>query len=112
MKTHTLLGHRILGNSNRKIIKAADIIAMEHHEKYDGTGYPKGLKGNDIHIYGRIVAIADVFDALTHKRVYKDSWSAEDAVAYIEKHSNKHFDPQLVKIFTDNVEEFIALADV
>jgi len=112
MKTHTLLGHKILGNSDRKIIQAADIIAMQHHEKYDGTGYPNGLKGTDIHIYGRIVAVADVFDALTHKRVYKDSWSAEDAATFITENSATHFDPELVEIFMAHIEEFIELIDV
>jgi len=109
MKTHTELAHKFLKNSDRKIIQSADIIAMQHHEKYDGSGYPKGLVGEDIHIYGRIVAIADVFDALTHKRVYKDSWSPEDATAYIQKNSGSHFDPFLVDIFMEHVEEFIAL---
>jgi putative two-component system response regulator len=112
MKTHTTLAHHFLKNSDRKIIKAADIIAMQHHEKWDGTGYPKGLKGEDIHIYGRIVAIADVFDALTHKRVYKDSWSHADATEYIQKNSGTHFDPMLVDIFMNHVEEFIALIEV
>jgi putative two-component system response regulator len=112
MKTHTTLAHHFLKNSQRKIIKAADIIAMQHHEKWDGSGYPKGLKGEDIHIYGRIVAVADVFDALTHKRVYKDSWSAIDATAYIQNSAGTHFDPHLVDIFMSHVEEFIALIDV
>ncbi len=112
MKTHTELAHKLLKNSDRKIIQSADIIAMQHHERWDGSGYPLGLKAHNIHIYGRIVAIADVFDALTHKRVYKDSWSSEDAAAYIEKNSGTHFDPELVKIFMDHVEEFIALAYV
>jgi len=112
MKTHTTLAHSFLKSSDRKVIKAADIIAMQHHEKWDGTGYPKGLKGEDIHIYGRIVAIADVFDALTHKRVYKDSWTPEDATAYIEKNAGTHFDPHLVDIFMQHVEEFIALAKI
>jgi len=112
MKQHTLLAHKVLKGSDRKIIKAADIIAMEHHEKWDGTGYPKGLKHEDIHIYGRIVAIADVFDALTHKRVYKDSWTPEDATAYIQKNAGTHFDPALVEIFMEHVEEFITLAKI
>jgi len=112
MKTHTTLAHQVLKNSDRKIIKSADIIAMQHHEKWDGSGYPNGLKGDDIHIYGRIVAIADVFDALTHKRVYKDSWTPADATAYIEKNAGTHFDPELVRLFMDNVEEFIVLANV
>ena len=112
MKTHTELAHKLLKNSDRKIIQSADIIAMQHHEKWDGSGYPRGLKGNDIHIFGRIVAIADVFDALTHKRVYKDSWTVEDATAYIDKNRGTHFDPQLVDIFMEHVEEFIELANV
>ena len=111
MKTHTQLAHKFLQNSDRKIIQSADIIAMQHHEKYDGSGYPKGLVGEDIHVYGRIVAIADVFDALTHKRVYKDSWTPEDATAYIQKNSGNHFDPKLVAIFMAHVEEFIALIE-
>ena len=111
MKTHTTLAHHFLKNSDRKIIKAADIIAMQHHEKWNGSGYPNGLKGEDIHIYGRIVAIADVFDALTHKRVYKDSWTPEDATAYIQNNSGSHFDPMLVEIFMEHVEEFVSLID-
>jgi len=112
MKTHTTLAHNFLKNSQRKIIQAADIIAMQHHEKWDGSGYPVGLKGESIHIFGRIVAIADVFDALTHKRVYKDSWTPEDATAYIEKNAGIHFDPLLVDIFMQHVEEFVELARV
>ena len=112
MKTHTTLAHQVLKNSDRKIIQSADIIAMQHHEKWDGSGYPKALKGDDIHIYGRIVAIADVFDALTHKRVYKESWSIEDAVAYIQNNSGTHFDPKLVDIFTSHLDEFVCLVDV
>jgi len=112
MKTHTTLAHKVLKCSDRKIIKAADIIAMEHHEKWDGSGYPKALRGEDIHVYGRIVAIADVFDALTHKRVYKDSWSPEDATAYIQKNAGTHFDPALVEIFMEHVEEFVTLAKI
>ncbi len=111
MKTHTTLAHNFLKNSDRNIIKAADIIAMEHHEKWDGTGYPRGLKGEDIHIYGRIVALADVFDALTHKRVYKESWSINDTVAFIKNASGTHFDPQLVTIFFNHVDEFVALLE-
>jgi len=112
MKTHTNLAHKILKNSDRKIIQSADIVAMQHHEKWDGTGYPNNLRGYDIHIYGRIVAIADVFDALTHKRVYKDSWTVEDAAAYIEKNRGTHFDPELVDIFMAHIEEFIEIAQI
>jgi len=111
MKTHTTLAHKVLKNSDRKIIQAADIIAMQHHEKWDGSGYPNALKANDIHIFGRIVAIADVFDALTHKRVYKESWHVEDAIAYIRDSSGTHFDPALVDIFISHKEEFIELVN-
>ena len=110
MKTHTTIAHSYLKHSNRKIMKAANIIAYEHHEKYDGKGYPRGLKGEEIHIFGRIVAIADVFDALTHKRIYKDAWSIDEAVSYIKDRSAKQFDPLLVKIFCDNIDEFIVIS--
>jgi len=109
MKKHTELAHSFFKKSDREIIKSADIIAIQHHEKWDGSGYPKGLKGSDIHIYGRIVALADVFDALTHKRVYKDAWSIDQAVEHIKKSSGSHFDPQLVAIFLEHLDEFIAI---
>jgi putative two-component system response regulator len=112
MKTHTTKAHEYLKIPNRKIMKAADIIAYEHHEKWDGTGYPRGLKGENIHIFGRIVALADVFDALTHKRVYKDAWSVEEAAQYIKEHSGTQFDPYLVKIFEENIDEFISISKI
>ena len=110
MQTHTTKAHEYLQKANRKIMKAADIIAYQHHEKWNGNGYPQGLKGESIHIFGRIVALADVFDALTHKRVYKDAWSIEDAVKYIIEHSETQFDPYLVEIFEANVDEFISIS--
>jgi putative two-component system response regulator len=110
MKTHALVGHKFLRSSKRKILKAADIIASQHHEKWDGSGYPYGLKGDEIHIYGRIVALTDVFDALTHERCYKDAWSMEESVAYMKKHKGTHFDPQLVDIFMEHIDEFGAIA--
>ncbi len=110
MKTHTSKAHEYLGFAKRKIMKAADIIAYQHHEKWNGTGYPQGLKGEEIHIFGRIVALADVFDALTHKRVYKDAWSVDDAVAYIIEHKGTQFDPYLIEIFEANIDEFISIS--
>jgi len=110
MKTHASKAHEYLGSAKRKIMKAADVIAHQHHEKWNGTGYPQGLKGENIHIYGRIVALADVFDALTHKRVYKDAWSVEDAVKYIVEHKGIQFDPYLVEIFETNIDEFISIS--
>ncbi|NOX15110.1 MAG: response regulator [Epsilonproteobacteria bacterium] len=106
MKKHTTNAHNLLKNSKRKLIKSADIIAYEHHEKWDGTGYPRGLKGENIHIFGRIVALADVFDALTHKREYKSSWTFQESAKYIMKNSGIHFDPYLVDLFIQNLEDF------
>ncbi|MDH5629403.1 MAG: HD domain-containing protein, partial [Gammaproteobacteria bacterium] len=85
-------------------------IASQHHEKWDGKGYPSGLKGEEIHIYGRIVALADVFDALTHKRQYKDEWSIDDSVKYIKEHSGTQFDPRLVDIFVEHLPQFIEIS--
>ncbi|MEA1920236.1 MAG: response regulator [Campylobacterota bacterium] len=112
MKMHTTKAHEFLQTSCRSIMKAADIIAYEHHEKWDGSGYPRGLKHEQIHLYGRIVALADVFDALTHKRVYKDAWSVDDAIQYIINNSGTHFDPYLVEIFKANIDEFITISDL
>ncbi len=109
IQTHTTKAHDYLKNSKRKYMKAADIIAHQHHEKWDGSGYPQGLRGEDIHIYGRIVAIADVFDALTHKRVYKQRWTLEESARYIIDESGKHFDPFLVEIFQEHQDEFFAI---
>ncbi len=110
MKTHTTRAHDFLKISDRKFIKAANVIAMQHHEKWDGSGYPKGLAGEDIHPYARIVALADVFDALTHKRVYKDAWTVDEAVEYIAQHKNTQFDPVLVEIFLEHIDEFITIS--
>ena len=110
MKHHTTNAYHLLRHSKRKLIKSAAIIAHEHHEKWDGTGYPRGLKGTDIHIYGRIVALADVFDALTHTRLYKETWNIDDAVNYIKERRGTQFDPELVDLFVDHLDEFIAIA--
>lgn len=112
MKTHTEKAEDFLRFSQRKIMKAASIIASQHHEKWDGSGYPRGLKGEDIHIYGRIVAIADVFDALTHKRQYKNEWSVDEAVDYIKQHEGTQFDPQLIHIFMEHLPEFIEISQL
>jgi len=109
MQTHTSKAHEYLKHSKRKFMKAADIIAHQHHEKWDGTGYPQGLKGEEIHLYGRIVALSDVFDALTHKRVYKKCWSLEEAARYIIEQRGKQFDPLLVDIFQEHQDEFFKI---
>jgi len=110
MKAHTSNAYELLCCSNRKLIKAAAIIAHEHHEKWNGTGYPRQLKGTDIHIYGRIVAITDVFDALTHARCYKEAWSISKTIDYIKDHRGTQFDPELVDILLEHIDEFTAIA--
>ncbi len=109
MRQHALRGFEMLNRSKRRLTTAAAIIAREHHEKWDGSGYPRGLKGEEIHIFGRIVALADVFDALTHKRQYKKAWPVEKAVDYIKAHSGTHFDPTLVGIFVAHLPEFLKI---
>lgn len=99
MKTHTTIGADILSGGDTELLKQAQLIALTHHEKWDGTGYPKGLKGEEIPLEGRIVAIADVFDALTSERPYKKIWSDNTAINYIKEMSGKQFDPELVEIF-------------
>jgi putative two-component system response regulator len=111
MKGHAEKGYNLLKNSKRRLTTAASIIALEHHEKWDGSGYPRGLKGEEIHIFGRIIALADVFDALVHKRQYKHAWSVEDAVDYIKQQSGTHFDPTLVNIFIENLPKFLAIME-
>lgn len=106
MKEHTTNAYNLLKNSKRKLIQAGAVIAYQHHEKWNGKGYPQGLKGEEIHIYGRIVALADVLDALTHKRIYKDSWSFDEAVTYIIEHKGTQFDPYLVELFENNLNKF------
>lgn len=105
MRKHAHIGADILENALSPYLKAGHIIALSHHEKYDGTGYPQGLKGEEIPLYGRIVAIADVFDALTSNRPYKKAWSFEEAVGFLHTNSGKHFDPVLVNLFTDHLDE-------
>jgi response regulator RpfG family c-di-GMP phosphodiesterase len=109
IKTHAMIGHDMLKSSSRKILQTATIIALQHHEKYDGTGYPIGLKGQQIHIYGRITAIADVFDALAVERVYKKAWETEEILQFFREERGKHFDPNLIDIFFDHLDEFLEI---
>ena len=111
MKEHAMIGYNILKDSNREILKAAAIVAKEHHEKWDGTGYPFGLIGEEIHIYGRITAIADVFDALGSDRCYKNAWEDEKIFELFEKEKGKHFDPNLVDLFFRNIQQFKDIRD-
>jgi putative two-component system response regulator len=110
VKRHPAVGYEILHKSSNNLLQKASIIAYEHHERYDGSGYPRGLKGDEIDIYGRIVALADVFDAITHKRCYKEAWDMPKAIDYIIEQRGFHFDPYIVDIFLDNLNEFIEIA--
>jgi putative two-component system response regulator len=109
MNTHAIKGYEIFKNSTKPILQMAAVITKEHHERWNGSGYPYGLKGYEIHIAGRIVILADVFDALTHKRVYKEAWSYEEALSYILAERGFLFEPKLVDLFSSNYEEFIAI---
>jgi len=109
MKTHTLIGQRILMNSDSELLQVAEIIALSHHERWDGTGYPHGLAGKDIPLFGRICAVADVFDALTTPRPYKEAFSNEKALGVMreEQERGKHFEPALFALFLDNLQSFL-----
>lgn len=109
MKTHVTIGYEMLKHSDRPLMRTAAIIAHQHHEKWDGTGYPAGSAGNNIHIYGRITALADVFDALGSDRCYKKSWEDDRIFALLKEQSGKHFDPDLVQMFFDNLEMFFEI---
>lgn len=110
MKKHCSYGYEILKNSDRDLLKTAAIIAYEHHENYDGSGYPRGLKGEEIHLISRIVALVDVFDALATKRVYKDIWPQEEILTYIKSQSGLKFDPEVVTIFFANIDSINILS--
>ncbi len=109
MQKHPLYGAEIIGEHEAKLLILAKEIALTHHEKFDGSGYPHGLAGEDIPISGRIVAIADVFDALMSKRPYKEAWTIEKTLAYIKENSNKHFDPVVVEHFLKVLPEILKI---
>jgi len=104
MKRHTIIGYDILKDSPSKFLQMGGIIALSHHEKFDGTGYPYGKKGNEIPIEARIVAVADVYDALVSERPYKNAWSMDAALDYMESHSGKHFDPDALYAFKEQID--------
>ena len=111
MDTHAQLGYDMLQSSNRSLLKMAAIVAYEHHEKYNGKGYPNQTAGEDIHIYGRITALADVFDALGSARVYKEAWDDERIFKMFKEERGEHFDPKLIDIFFNNLDEFLHIRD-
>jgi len=109
MKTHAVIGYEMLKHSDRPLMRTAAIIALEHHEKWDGSGYPKATSNSEIHIYGRITALADVFDALGSDRCYKKAWEDSKIFELLKEQSGKHFDPNLVKVFFDNLDQFFEI---
>ncbi|MBP9490176.1 MAG: PAS domain S-box protein [Aliarcobacter sp.] len=111
MKTHAQKGYELLKTSDRPLLKIAAIVALEHHERWDGQGYPNGLKQEEISIYGRITALSDVFDALGSDRCYKKAWKDEEIFTFFKEEKGKHFDPKLVDLFFENLEEFLKIRE-
>jgi putative two-component system response regulator len=109
MKSHTIIGARILGNADSRLMQIAEQIAVSHHERYDGSGYPRGLAGSKIPLVGRIVALADVFDALTSKRIYKPVYSNEYSLEYIAQAAGKQFDPEVVDAFMRGIDNILKI---
>lgn len=109
MKTHAAIGAELLAGSRSELMQMAETIALTHHEKWDGSGYPRGLKGEEIPLVGRICALCDVFDALTSERPYKKAWSVPEAMAEIERGSGTHFDPRLVELFKQILPEIMEI---
>jgi HD-GYP domain-containing protein (c-di-GMP phosphodiesterase class II) len=109
MQNHTVFGAKILENAKAELLQVSETIALTHHEKWDGSGYPRGLKGEAIPLSGRIVALADVFDALTTKRCYKPAFSLEESLKIIKEGTGRHFDPKLVQAFNDSLEKILAV---
>ncbi len=109
MKQHTLIGGDILKQSSSELLQTGEVIALSHHEKWDGSGYPHGLAGEEIPLWGRICAVADVFDALTNERPYKPAFSNEESLKILKDGSGVHFDPQLIEIFAGNIDEVISI---
>ncbi len=111
MREHPAMGAEIIGDHKDDLLQAAHSVALTHHEKWDGSGYPRGLQGEDIPIFGRIVAIADVFDALTSERPYKKAWTVEAALAMIDEGAGAHFDPGLMVPFRQALPEMLKIKE-
>ena len=109
MKQHAVIGYEVLNTGNSHLLKMAAEIALTHHEKFDGSGYPRGLVGYDIPLFGRIVAVADVFDALTSDRPYKKAWSIERATQLMQESAGKHFDPACIDAFFTDFDKVLAI---
>ncbi len=111
IKTHTVIGHDMLKVATGHMLQTAAVVALEHHERFDGKGYPRGIGGKDISIEGRITGVADVFDALGVERVYKKAWELDRILDYFREERGKQFDPELVDVFFANIEEVLAIRD-
>jgi putative two-component system response regulator len=111
MKTHAVIGGKLLDGDDSDLMRMAQQIAISHHEKWDGSGYPNGLAGEAIPQAGRIAALADVFDALTSARPYKKAWTVEAAVGLIKENSGTHFDPNLVDVFLQNLSGIMEIRE-
>jgi response regulator RpfG family c-di-GMP phosphodiesterase len=109
MREHAEIGYKMLAHSNRPLLKVASIIALEHHERWDGKGYPRRLKGEEISLEGRITALADVFDALGSDRVYKQAWEDERIYQYFREQRGQQFDPHLVDLFFEHLDEILEI---
>lgn len=111
MKDHAAIGYEVFRHSKRELLQAAALIAHQHHERWDGKGYPNGLVGEEIHIYGRITAIADVFDALGSARVYKAAWTDQEIIDYFQTEARHQFDPELTALFLVNFNKFLTIRE-
>jgi len=109
IKKHSRIGHDILAGSEHDVMNIAATMALQHHEKWDGSGYPNGLKGEEIDIVGRIITLADVFDSLSCKRVYKEAWLLNDILDFVQKQRGKMFDPGLVDLLMENLDDFLKI---
>ena len=109
MRQHPAMGAKIIGQHSDELLQAASSVALTHHEKWDGSGYPQGLRGEEIPIFGRIVAIADVFDALTSVRPYKKAWTVEAALQMIDEGAGQHFDPGLIQPFKSALPDILKI---
>ncbi len=111
MKQHTIIGYNILKSSKSELLQMAALVALDHHEKWDGSGYPYGKKGEEISLWGRITSIADVFDALMSKRPYKDPWPLEKTVDYMKSQREKAFDPEILDLFLENIDKVMEIRE-
>jgi two-component system response regulator RpfG len=111
MQSHARIGYDLLKDSSSGYLQMAAVIALGHHERYDGTGYPTGLRGEHIPLEARIVALADVYDALTSVRPYKNAWPVSEALGFVESQKSRHFDARLVDILLDNRDEVVAIGE-